>query len=82
MNDPVPPPSVLLQGEQELHVFLAQGTLKIGTCEHCVVHEPGRPARAWNANGDAELDFDRDALLAALARLGVQTTVLEEYVCP
>jgi hypothetical protein len=82
MIDPVTPPSVLQPREQELHVLLERGTLKIGTCEHCVVREPGRPARAWNANGDAELDFDRDALLAALTRLGVETTIVEEYVCP
>lgn len=82
MSDPVSPPSVLQQGAEELHVLLEQGTLKIGTCEHCVVREPGRPARAWNANGDAELDFNRDALLEALAHLGVRTTIIEEYVCP
>lgn len=33
--------------------------LKIGTCEHCVVREQGRPARAWEAEGDKELDFER-----------------------
>jgi hypothetical protein len=35
-----------------LHIVLEQDTLKIGTCFHCVVKEPGRPDRAWNADGD------------------------------
>jgi hypothetical protein len=59
-----------------------QGDLKLGTCAHCVLRETARPERAWNAAGDRELDFPRDALLAALARLGVTTTIEEEYVCP
>ena len=69
----------------EHHLFLrlaADETLKIGTCEHCVVSEPARPERAWSAVGDRELDFDRDALIAALQKLGVQVTITEEYVCP
>lgn len=66
----------------ELHVVLEQGILKIGTCFHCVVKEPGRPDRAWNADGDKELDFDRDQLLAHLATLGVTTEITQEYVCP
>lgn len=72
------------QAEQtgELHIVLEAGALKIGTCEHCVVREHGRPDRAWNADGDRELDFNRDELLARLAALGVQTEITEEYVCP
>jgi len=68
----------------ELHIVLdvKQGTLKIGTCFHCVVREPGRPGRAWDADGDKELDFDRDQLLTRLAALGVITEVTQEYVCP
>ncbi len=66
----------------ELHIVLEQGTLKIGTCFHCVVKEPGRPDRAWNADGDKELDFDRDQLLACLATFGVTTEITQEYVCP
>ncbi len=66
----------------ELHIVLEQGTLKIGTCFHCVVKEPGRPDRAWNADGDKELDFDRDQLLARLAIFGVTTEITQEYVCP
>ncbi len=66
----------------ELHILLEQGVLKIGTCFHCVIKEPGRPDRAWNANGDTELDFDRDQLLARLATLGVTTEITQEYVCP
>jgi hypothetical protein len=58
------------------------GSLRIGTCSHCVLREPGRPERAWDAQGDAELDFPRDVLLALLERLGVRATVVEEYVCP
>jgi hypothetical protein len=65
-----------------LHIVLEQGTLKIGTCFHCVVKEPGRPDRAWEPDGDKELDFDRDQLLARLAALGVTTEITQEYVCP
>ncbi len=59
----------------EHHLFLrltADGSLKIGTCEHCVIKEPARPERAWPAVRDRELDFDRDALIAALQKLGVR----------
>lgn len=70
------------QPPSELHIVLEQGTLKIGTCFHCVVRESGRPDRAWNADGDKELDFDRDQLLAHLATLGVITEITQEYVCP
>ncbi len=66
----------------ELHIVLEQGRLRIGTCFHCVVKEPGRPDRAWDADGDQELDFDRDELLARLAALGIATTITQEYVCP
>jgi hypothetical protein len=58
------------------------GALKIGTCDHCVIREPARPARAWEPNGDSELDFDRDKLIAALAALGVTVAISQEYVCP
>lgn len=69
--------------QQELHITLSPtGELKIGTCSHCVIHEAGRPERAWNADGDRELDFPRDQLLTELARLGVTTTIVEQYVCP
>lgn len=66
----------------ELHIALEQGMLKIGTCFHCVVREPGRPDRAWDTDGDNELDFDRDQLLALLAALGVTTEITQEYICP
>ncbi len=66
-----------------LHLKIGtDGSLKIGTCEHCVVHEVGRPQRAWNPNGDSELDFDRDILIERLSALGVQVTIVQEYVCP
>ena len=58
------------------------GEIKMGTCAHCVLEERGRPARAWNANGDQDLDFDRDTLLAHLAELGITLTNREAYVCP
>jgi hypothetical protein len=58
------------------------GSLKIGTCEHCVIRELGRPDRAWNADGDRELDFDRDRLLQLLNGLGVSVQITQEYVCP
>jgi hypothetical protein len=58
------------------------GSLKAGTCAHCVVEERGRPGRAWDADGDNELDFDRDTLFAFLADLGVVLTNRQAYVCP
>ncbi len=66
-----------------LHLKIERdGALKIGTCEHCVIVEQGRPDRAWNPNGDNELDFDRDALIEKLSALGVQVIIEQEYVCP
>jgi hypothetical protein len=66
----------------QLYITLVDGQLKIGTCSHCVIHEQGRPERAWDPDGDKELDFPRDALIAELARLGVSTEIVEQYVCP
>lgn len=66
-----------------LHVTITpDGLLKVGSCEHCVVREPGRPERAWDADGDRELDFDRGRLIEHLARLGVTVSIMQEYVCP
>jgi hypothetical protein len=65
-----------------LFVLVAPGALRVGSCVHCVIHEPGRPERSWEPNGTSELDFDRDAFLAKLAALGVVITDREEYVCP
>ncbi len=71
------------QSGQNLYVYLSpDGKVKIGTCSHCVTHVQGRPERAWNPNGDSELDFDRDSLLAALKSLGVSVVIEQEYVCP
>lgn len=68
---------------QALYVTISpEGSLKIGTCDHCVIQEPGRPERAWNADGDRELDFNRDGLIAQLKVLGVVVQVDQEYVCP
>jgi hypothetical protein len=58
------------------------GTFKAGTCAHCVIQERGRPARAWDADGDRDLDFARDRLFAELAALGVVLTNRQAYVCP
>jgi hypothetical protein len=60
----------------------SDGSLKMGTCDHCVIREQGRPARAWEPDGDKELDFDRDALIARLRNLGVVVAISQEYVCP
>ncbi len=66
-----------------LHLKIERdGALKIGTCEHCVLQEPGRPDRSWDADGDRELDFDRDRLLHHLKTLGVTVEIAQEYVCP
>ncbi len=59
-----------------------EGDLKAGTCDHCVIREQGRPARAWEPDGDKELDFDRDALIAKMVSLGVIVRIEQEYVCP
>ncbi len=66
----------------DLYIVLEAGTLTVGTCEHCVVREHGRPDRAWNPDGDTDLDFNRDELIARLAALGVQVAITQEYVCP
>ncbi len=63
-------------------VINGDGSTKMGTCEHCVVHEQGRPARAWDPDGDKELDFDRDGIIAALRNFGIQVEITTEYVCP
>ena len=68
--------------EQSLLITITPNGLKMGTCEHCVVREPGRPERAWNPNGDAELDFNRDGYIQAMQSLGVTVVITEEYVCP
>jgi hypothetical protein len=66
-----------------LYVALeADSSYKIGTCEHCVLREQGRPERAWDAQGDAELDFDRERYFALLADLGVCLSERQAYVCP
>ncbi len=62
--------------------FETAQTIKVGTCDHCVTQEKGRPNRAWNAQGDRELDFDRDGLIQRLAALGVQVDITQQYVCP
>jgi len=69
------------QGTQ-LYITLTNGQLKIGTCMHCVVKEQGRPERAWDPDGDKELDFPRDQLIAQLAQRGVSVEIVEQYVCP
>lgn len=67
----------------ELHVAIASdASYKVGTCEHCVLVEQGRPQRAWDADGDGELDFDRDRYFALLARLGIVMNERQAYVCP
>jgi hypothetical protein len=68
---------------QFLHLKISRdGALKIGTCGHCVIQEPGRPDRAWNPDGDRELDFDRDTLIQHLRDLGITVQITQEYVCP
>jgi hypothetical protein len=68
---------------RELHVSIGpDARYKMGTCEHCVVFEHGRPDRAWNAEGDKDLDFERDRYFAYLAKLGIVMTDRQAYVCP
>lgn len=73
------------QGQQPFTLYITlgpAGAFKVGTCQHCVIEEQGRPGRAWDADGDTELDFDRDTLFAHLADLGVALTNRQAYVCP
>lgn len=66
-----------------LHVAIApDASFKVGTCEHCVLIEEGRPDRAWDADGDTELDFDREHYFALLAQLGIVMQERRAYVCP
>jgi hypothetical protein len=68
---------------QNLYVTISPtGELKVGTCNHCVISEVGRPDRAWNNDGDKELDFNRDLLISNLRNLGVTVQISQEYVCP
>lgn len=67
----------------ELHVSIGSDTsYKIGTCSHCVLMERGRPERAWDADGDNDLDFDRDQYFALLSTLGLVMSDRQAYVCP
>jgi hypothetical protein len=81
---PLPNPSGV-QEQKSCTVYISlgpEGTFKAGTCAHCVIQERGRPARAWDADGDRDLDFARDQLFAELAALGVVLTNRQAYVCP
>lgn len=67
----------------QLHVAIeTNAAYKIGTCDHCVLQELGRPARAWDADGDHDLDFDRDSYLALLVQFGLVLTERQAYICP
>ncbi|HVU69518.1 MAG TPA: hypothetical protein VHD63_20455 [Ktedonobacteraceae bacterium] len=72
-----------LQRPGVLYITLGpDGAFKAGTCAHCVIEERGRPGRAWDADGDNELDFARDTLFAHLADLGVVLINRKAYICP
>lgn len=60
----------------------ADASFKIGTCEHCVLAERGRPARASYPDGDRALDFERDAYFRLLAHFGLVLQERTAYVCP
>jgi hypothetical protein len=67
----------------ELYVAVTpDASFKVGTCEHCVLLEEGRPQRAWDAHGDTDLDFDRDRYFALLAQLGIVLHERRAYICP
>lgn len=71
---PILPLSVLLE---------TGGRLTFGTCSHCVVSETTRPAQAWDSDPErSELDFDQAGIFAALAALGIEVQIEEEYGCP
>jgi hypothetical protein len=72
---------------QDKTLYLAvsrAGIVQIGTCSECVIHEAGRPAeRAEDVDAQmSELDFPRRALLDGFRELGIDVTILDEYVCP
>lgn len=67
---------------EELYITISPEGLKMGTCDHCVIHEQGRPERAWAPDGDSELDFNRDGYIAAMQALGVHVEITQQYVCP
>jgi hypothetical protein len=85
---PTPPGGTTREAEsgeapRTLYITLGpDGSVKMGTCAHCVVLEVGRPERAWDAQGDADLDFERETLFALLEDFGVQITEREAFVCP
>jgi hypothetical protein len=80
---PPNPPEAQEKNPCTVYISLGpEGTFKAGTCAHCVIQERGRPARAWDADGDRDLDFARDQLFAELAALGVVLTNRQAYVCP
>ncbi|GCE15071.1 hypothetical protein [Tengunoibacter tsumagoiensis] len=67
----------------ELHIAIeSDASYKIGTCEHCVLFEQGRPDRAWDAEGDNDLDFNRDHYFSLLTKLGIVMNDRQAYVCP
>lgn len=68
---------------QALYVAIdADASYKIGTCEHCVLLEDGRPERAWDAQGDKDLDFERNQYFTLLRQLGILMTDRQAYICP
>lgn len=84
-GSPPGPPAPVMQQTDPLTLYITlgpNGSFKAGTCAQCVIEERGRPARAWEADGDRALDFDRETLLAELAALGVHLTNRHAYVCP
>ena len=87
VKEPTPPDrsGQVAQSDQPgvLYITLGpDGAFKVGTCQHCIIEERGRPGRSWNADGDTELDFDRDTLFAHLEDLGIVLTNRQAYVCP
>ena len=74
---------MMVRRRRTLYVKIGtDGAVKLGTCSHCVVDEVGRPARSWEPEGDRDLDFARDALIARLASYGIQVEIDQQYVCP
>lgn len=74
-----------LSQDKTLYLAISRDrTAQIGTCSECVIHEKGRPIeRAKNVDTQmSELDFPRRDLLEGYRALGVEITILDEYVCP
>lgn len=68
---------------KQLFVHVEGVQVKVGTCDHCVLREKGRPERAWDPDQErSELDFPLEDLRSRMAYFGLLVHDEQEYVCP